>query len=116
MNPSFKNILAIVIIVAGTVFIANQLNLFIKNNQDDKAKTVIIGIISNECQKIKRADNNIASFGSASKALDKVLGQGISALDETTYLRILSICYGEVPYGEKKWYFKFTPLKSIVSF
>lgn len=102
MNPSFKNILAIVLIVAGTVFIANQLNLFIKNNQDDKAKTVIISIISKECQVIKRQDNNVASFSSASEALNKVLGKGVSALDETTYLRILSICYGEVPYGEKK--------------
>ena len=101
MNTSFKNILALILIVAGTVFIANQLNLFIKNDQDDKAKTVIIDIIAKECQVIKRQNNNVSSFSSASNSLDKVLGKGVSALDETTYLRILSMCYGEVAYGEK---------------
>ncbi|WP_458701346.1 hypothetical protein ACKGJI_04325 [Sulfurospirillum sp. 1307] len=102
MYTSLKNISALVFIVAGTIFIANQINLFLKNSQDDKAKTVIIGVIAKECQIIKRQGNNESSFASASKALDKVIGKGVNALDETTYLRILSMCYGEVPYGEKK--------------
>lgn len=103
MNSSFKNILSLVLIIAGIVFIANQLNLFIKDNQDEKAKTVIIGVIAKECRAIKRQGNNVSSFNSASKALDEVIGTGVNALDETTYLRILSICYGEVPYGKKKF-------------
>jgi len=101
VNIPFKNILIVVFIVAGTVFIGNQLNMFITNYQDNKAKTVITSVIAKECQIVKRQDNNVASFSSASKALDKVLGKGVSALDETTYLRILSICYGKVPYEEK---------------
>jgi len=75
--------------------------MFITNYQDKKAKTVIISVIAQECQIVKRQDNNVASFSSASKALDKILGKGVSALDEITYLRILSICYGEVQYGNK---------------
>lgn len=102
MDTALKNILYLVLISAGTIFIGTQLNNFIQKQQDNKAKAIIISTIAKECQNVKRAEKNETSFHSASIALTKVLGTSVVNLDENSYLRILSFCYGEVPYGERK--------------
>lgn len=101
MNPSLKNILALVFIMAGTVFTATQLNSFIKTQQDEKAKTVIINAIAMECRELKKQTNNTSSFRSSSLAINRILGNGIQVLDENTYLRLISLCYDKTVVGDK---------------
>lgn len=101
MHTSLKNIGALVFITLGVILIVTQLNTFLKNQEDEKAKTIIIGAIALECKDIKKQNNMPMSFYSSSKTINKMLGGGIRTLDENTYMRLISLCYGKQIKSER---------------
>lgn len=66
---------------------------FQKNAEED-SRTVIINAMAQECQMIKEKNNIAGTFSATASTLDSMLGRGITNLDEDTYLRLLSLCYG----------------------
>lgn len=101
MHTSLKNVGALVFIAAGVIFIATQLNTFLKNQEDEKAKTIIINAIALECKEVKKQNNMPMSFYSSSKTINSILGNGVKTLDENTYMRLISLCYGKQVKSEK---------------
>lgn len=101
MNSSLKNILALILIFSGTLYMGTTLNKYIAYNEDEKAKTIIINTIALECREVEKQNKMPASFYSSASVIDKMLGSGVNNLSENTYIRLVSLCYGQAKISEK---------------
>ena len=94
MHESLKNITAITLVLTGLIISFTQLQNFIDNSTNEKAKTEIIKVMAQECKEIKEHYKIGDTFEETTKVVDKMFGNGVRAISENTYLSIVSFCYG----------------------
>ncbi|NBK99616.1 MAG: hypothetical protein EOM50_16690 [Erysipelotrichia bacterium] len=93
MHPSLQNISAMMFVLALFILSLTQLDTYMHTRSSHEAKEIIIKSLAKECQEIKVAYQLEDTFENTSQAIVQMLGAGIDALDEETYLALLSFCY-----------------------